>query len=402
MKNRLVIILSVACFASCADNGVIVSEEENGQAIVNEITVAKGTRADTVADDEEDILTENNFNKNSILYISQMGTELEPGFDQSTSSNTCPLYRYQWYENNEANWYTEYNFKPVSGTSPMDWSVIKSYGNVGNAFSLYAMYFPEDQKVRFSVEADQTGGENDQYDTKNFKKSDIMGAYHATSALYTRPRFRLFHLMVYLRVTIYVPVFNGETSDDYTKQEFSGFLEGAMQKAIVRNAKTDFNIEWRANRSSDTDAPLTQAAENPKQDIKMYHHKADESIIEEFDVTKYYKNDKLSTDKVRKYEFSVLFPAQTFGDNFLYFVLKAPDQSSKYYYFSGSQIIGESGNYSLTQGTLQHLYLYLPRNTNETILIGAKILPWNNAVTDMTVTQDTEQNENNGLTRVLK
>ena len=86
---------------------------------------------------------------------------------------------------------------------------------------------------------------------------------------------------------------------------------------------------------------------------------------------------------------------QTVGDNFLCFTLQSPySEDLRYYYFSGSQIVGDkSESYGLTQGTLQELHLYLPRKTNETVLVGAKILPWLPADTEMTVTKDPQSND---------
>lgn len=412
MKYWLISILTLTFFSSCTDNDRVLPEENRG-AIVDEITVTKGTRANDVTDEDGEIMTANEFSEGSILYISQMGTTANPGFleGNATEGNFCPLYKYVYSENTNANWYQEYNFKP-SDNSPITWDDIKKYGNVGNAFSLYAMYFPG-QEVRFDVEADQRKQDD-------FQKSDIMGAYHATSSLYTRLRFRLFHLMVYLKVTLYVPVYSEHTSNNETEMSFSGFRPGAMQAPYVANAYKSFNIEWRANRSSDTEAPLTQATrENPTKIIMYQHHDVDKDKTICLDVSKYYTGDFIGVckcqkeggvpcddckcecykeggpsackcDEVHVYNFSVLFPAQSFGDNFLCFPLKAPDDENiiKYYYFSGSQIVGgDNENYSLTQGTLQHLSLYLPRLKNETILVGAKILPWSEAETDMTVTK---------------
>ena len=134
-------------------------------------------------------------------------------------------------------------------------------------------------------------------------------------------------------------------------------------------------------------APLTQSTE-PKANIKMFSHPAT-GDIETLDVRNYYSGGNLTEDEVRTYSFSVIFPSQNFGDNFLCFALKDKDDSIRYFYFSGSQIMGDSGNYSLSQGTLQELFLYLPRNSNETILVGANVLPWKDSVTDMTVSKDT-------------
>ena len=427
MKYWFVAILPLMFF-SCADKDTISEGgEEDRLDIVNEITVSKGTRAyDTTGDESDNILTEENkFGDGSILYVSQLGTTGSINFPSGYNKESrveSNLYSYKWYDNPKAGWSSEYNFEPLKPEHVIKWENVKNMGNVGNAFSLYAMYFPVDQKIRFNVESDQTGGNeqpgDDPYDTKNFLKSDIMGAYHATSSLYTRLRFRLFHLMVYLKVTLYVPVYDSKLNN--SQAEYSGYDYGAMQDAHVLNANTEFSIEWRANRSSDTEAPLTQPT-GEKRNIKMYRHKEESDKTICLDVSKYYTGNFIGVckckreggtpcddckcecckeganesttckcDEVRVYEFSVLFPAQNFDkNNILEFQLIDKDNNLRKFYFSGSQIIGgENANYGLTQGTLQHLYLYLPRATNETILVGAKILPWNNAFTDMTVTQE--------------
>lgn len=174
------------------------------------------------------------------------------------------------------------------------------------------------------------------------------------------------------------------------------------------NANTRFSIEWRANRSSDTEPPLVQSDDKVKTNIHMYLHPNKDSsddgqpidnVITLENVKDFYPSYKGpdNKDNVRAYNFSVLFPSQTFGDRFLCFVLKDIEGNKRYYYFSpNSQLVGESGNYSLTQGTLQQLYLYLPRTTNETILVGAKILPWLGSQTDMTVNKEKDNSSGFG------
>lgn len=381
MKYTLTTILfSLAVFASCGYN----ESEEQYDAVEQEINsifvlcqqrkIASGINIDEEGDDSSII-----FKEGDKLYISQMGASTDPDIKGTP-------YIYEYHENKDAKWEDNENFSPIPDKSAIDWTTVKGFGSVGNTFSFYAMHFPIDNEVKFSVEQNQRTKED-------FMKSDIMGAYHATSSLYTRLRFRLFHLMVYLKVTLYVPVY--EDTQDGSNISYSGFYKDAVQGAFVMNAHTGFSIEWRANRSSDTEAPLTQPA-GGKANIAMFGPLSNEEETE-IEVKKYYTKEDLGTDRVRVYNFSVLFPAQTFGDNFLCFALKTPNETMKYYYFSGSQIIGESENYSLTQGTLQQLYLYLPRKTNETILVGAKILPWKDAVTDMTVTkQDSNQDNKDG------
>ena len=353
-------------------------------------TAAGVVLADGENDDSAAIIIDK-FEAGDLLYFSQLIQSESPNFTDLDNENH-PLYVYKYNEKG-ANWSEGYNFEYTDNRKIFDWDTVASLGSVGNAFSLFAFYFPTNRETMtnpsscFHVEADQQGT-TDKYDKSNFMKSDIMGAYHATSSLYTRMRFRLFHLMVYLKVTIYVPVYEDSDSDD--SYSYSGFKEGALKDAFVMNAYTDFKIEWQANRSSDTEAPLTQTDGN-KSNIKMYRHMADETqIIEDFNVEDYYTKEKFGTDKVRAYTFSVLFPSQQFSDNFLCFKLLAPNnETMKYYYFSSSQIIdgADNGKYGLTQGTLQELHLYLPRMTNETVLVGANILPWFDANTDMTVTK---------------
>lgn len=338
------------------------------------------------------------FAPGSLLYFSQMPQGGSPNFINETESANSYMYVYQYY-NTDATWEDGYNFRNYGERLEFDWERVLNIGPDGNAFKFFAFHFPVANTPVWSVKADQTGGETTPFDTSNFLESDIMGAFHSTSSIFTRMRFRLFHLMTYVKVTLYVPVFNG-TSSDYENQEYSGFLPDALIGAYVINAYRDFNIDWSAAKSSDTEAPLVQIPANAtKGNIKMYRHDTDNTTISEINVTEYFdgKVDGIDgdTDEVRTYEFSVLFPAQNFGsDNFMCFALRTPGNDIKYYYFSGGQTIGADGSsYGLTQGTLQQLYLYVPRQTNKTILVGARVLPWNDAVTDMTVNKKQEETD---------
>ena len=371
-----ILLAAVICSCSTMD----FEDEPQTGPIVPELYVATNKPlASTEGDTEsvEDELIIDSFDSNSILYFSQMGTMSTPNFSNLQENASPYCYQYQYNPNASANWDAGYNFKCKTGCTPFDWTTVPTLGSVGNAFSFYAMYFPSDNVIKWEVQKDQS-------EKENFIKSDIMGAYHATSSLYTRMRFNLFHLMVYLKVTIYVPTFkNSDNNDNYN---YSGFKENAVLGAYVLNANTQFDIDWQAVRSSDKMAPLTQSKDS-KSNIRMYSHPANDEVIE-IDVKDYYNGGSITQDEVRAYTFSVIFPSQPFGDNFLCFALKDIDESTRYFYFSGTQIVGDSGNYSLSQGTLQQLFLYMPRNSNETILVGAEILPWKDSVTDMTVTKD--------------
>lgn len=358
------------------------------------------TKADEENDDEDNasnlevppIINENFINEESIIYISQLGPDKDPQFTDFSKEATPYCCKYVYYENKNADWDYDYNFKVAKNSFSINWTNVKQIGSYGNSFSFFSLYFPIDNEVKFYVQEDQRGKEEDVYDTSNFLKSDIMGAYHATTSLFTRLRFRLFHLMVYLKITLYVPTYTDESKDEDFK--YSGYKEGSLLGGYVMNAHTGFGIEWRAGKSSDTEVLATQVSKDIDdiKNIAMYLHPYEEgkNVTRLENIKDFYSGFKgpENFDNVMVYNFSVLFPAQTFGDNFLCFGLKDIEDNNRYYYFSSSQVNGESGNLYLTPGKLQQLYLYLPRTSNETILVGAKILPWKDSVTDMTVTKD--------------
>lgn len=413
MKHKLILFLfvlaaSTACVHDDSEESetdarrqasVYVSYEQPRTAPGIVLQGAEGTEGTEGVSDTAPIIIKD-FKAGDLLYFSQLTNTSAPNFTV-LDDLSHPLYIYQ-YKQKDASWEKGFNFESTDDNNIFDWGTAEKNGSVGNAFSFFAFYYPENPTIEskgpdtFRVKDDQRGGEADRYDQSNFKKSDIMGAYHATSSLYTRMRFRLFHLMVYLKVTLYVPVY--EDSGKESEKTYSGFKEGALQDAFVMNAQTDFTIEWQANRSSDTEAPLTQAV-GDKRSIVMYRHPSDEEEIKIIDVKDYYTQDDIGQDRVRAYTFSVLFPAQTFSNDFLCFPILAPNnETMKYYYFASSQILGgaDENKFGLSQGTLQELSLYLPRMTNETVLVDAKILPWHNAATDMTVTQGTTQDTAEG------
>ena len=389
MKFGLIYIFLLLLLVGCSDSerepGLETSEE-----ILGSISVSKVSRATTINDEEEmapgDVKAlEGNFefSDESLLYISQLGTTSDPNFTDNATSN---LYIFQYKKNEDANWDENYNFVAKKDSQLLTWTNIKNMGSVGNAFSLYAMSFPGNEII-FNVSKDQSGGTDDPFNSINFNKSDILGAFHATSALYTRLRFNLFHLMTYLKVTLYVPDYQEKTNDG-DQVSYSGYKEGAVQAGYVLNTYTDFTIDWRANRSSDSEAPLTYGT-GRSTSIKMYMNEPQDEIIKLENVTDYFGASKLTDDNVRAYNFSVLFPARNSTDKTnisLCFNLQNIDQQMKYYYFESNQIT--TGNYTPAQGTLQQLYLYLPRTDNTAILVGAKILPWGTSSTDMTVTEE--------------
>lgn len=408
MRNSLIVIVFLALLTSCSNDDVEAKSDALEQQVTSIPVLCQPSKvASGIETDEDETMGKvihKQFKEGDKLFFSQNISEGRPNFTNPYNENP-PLYVYEYKEAEEeerATWDDGYNFKCPDGMKPFDWNKAASLGSVGNVFQFYAFHFPNNpnnNEIKFEVQSDQT-------DLNNFLKSDILGAYHATSSLHTRMRFRLFHLMVYLKVTLYVPVYESKVSDQMPPEsdqmppeyEYSGFDKGAVKGAFVMNAYTNFDINWNAKRSSDTEAPIVQSSDN-KTNIKMYGHEADEDETTTLNVKEYYANSLIETDKVREYQFSVLFPpSEEYNDNngksnFLCFVLDTPHENErKYYYFSTSQKV-DGAEISFTQGTLQELKLYLLRGTNQTILIGANILPWKEAGTDMTLTEDKSASE---------
>lgn len=403
MKNKLSYILALfglLVLSACNDKTNDPQDIAQGEGLIY-VAAEPAMIAEAIGEDDTDDtapIINNAFAPGNLLYFSQMPQGQSPNFSDDSEEAYPYMYIYEYYSNDAATWSQGFNFKNKKGRLSFDWENVLAVGPSGNAFKFFGFFFPIGNTPVWEVEQDQTGS-NDPYDTSNFLKSDIMGAYHSTSSIYTRMRFRLFHLMTYLKVTLYVPVFQTETNAG-GETSYSGFDKGAMRGAFVMNAIRDFIIEWSASKSSDTEAPFVKVNENSpnRSNIKMYAHRADEDDITTIDVKNYYGGpvDGITDDEdqVRTYNFSVLFPTQNWDGNFLCFSLTTPGGDNKYYYFSGTQILGEQeGSFGLTPGTLQQLYLYLPRKTNQTILVGAKILPWKDATTDMTVIKQQNSGE---------
>lgn len=297
----------------------------------------KKTVKDTDPEDENYILGMKEFKDGDKIYILQRGPSLTPRFPgdyfdhrNDNSYKVKDIYVYEYDPDHDpASWGEGSNFKLKSEWSdPIKWSDVKSNGSIGNSFVFYAFCDnlkdlepdPDDPLLKYwnstpgQVSAkfgdiqyyhhayggkwkksDNVGGDYDYsndwhvYQYQNHcGVPDFMGAYHTTSTLYSRPRFRFYHLLAYVRVTLYVPVEQDYTETDPTTGETATRTTGFDQTAFVltndgsengtggeindyragvsignhvsanRIIRTRFTIDWSANRSSDKDAPLTQ------------------------------------------------------------------------------------------------------------------------------------------------
>lgn len=221
--------------------------------------------------DGEEIFDVEFVENESYLYVSQGTRYLNP-FQTKT-------YKYVYFNNTNAGWEEGFNFKPCDegydkdtevNPNALNWETVGQNGSVGNGFALYAMYYPGQVDGLRSVAADQSR-------LTDLRNSDILGAYHSTSALYSRVRFMLHHLMVYVKVNLYVPVF-GETWKTEDKklenQGFSGYTAESLTDAFVMKACPDFTVDWAASISSEGSPAvnLPDGYADKLTNIRMYSH----------------------------------------------------------------------------------------------------------------------------------
>lgn len=479
------------------DVGVYVSfaTRADGWNIDNEYSESLAALGDIEGPNEEKPYIIDSFSEGDILYVSQMGTienptlynmqgyeYATPSYDKETVKPNLYIYTYKKGEN-EAQWNEGSNFVPYinekNDSTPLNWSKIKNLGSVGNAYHFYAMFQPkypyreanygdiaysQTPNFRTVTYMNYSAGASDNADHSAYElgtRYGLFGAYHATSSLYTRMRFRMYPMFNLMHVTLLVPVkedepdepgysgfdsnafFNnweaGNNSTQYYPGVWFGLSTSAFQKNLVPAQKgigTSFDINWRASRSSDNDPPLILAntGNSPVSFYLLRYNINDpatehpvfklENVKEFYPAYTNKKHPDKDYDMVRRYEFIAYYvPQSTFSNSdfnaLISMMLLTPGSSGKlfknqnvttpqawsvegtyvpYYYYGNrknqSQQIGGDSDLGLsTQGTYTHLTLYVPRKGNETVMVSAKVMPWKETYTDMTIVEREEESE---------
>lgn len=499
MKNYLYIFLLLFLFTNCSDTEI----NENGESLLSPnggsgVFVNFGTRSegwdidkdyeeslaaigDEEGPNEEKPYIIDHFEDGDILFISQLGTTVDPTLENiQTNENNKPnydkftikknLYIYQ-YKTPESptDWTEGSNFVPFINTqkndsTPMNWSYIKNLGSVGNAFSFFALFQGNNQTPNFrTVTFMNYAGDEAEYAPHSAeelgKRYGLFGAYHATSSLYTRMRFRMYPLFNLIRVTLLIPAqednddepgysgfaanafMNNWYAGNNSAQRYPGVWFGVPQWAVETTAalssigiNTSFKINWRASRSSDKDAPLIQSGnENTNVSFYLLRYDKDDPYAEHpvfrlDNVKRFFPNyvnenhPDEDYDMVRRYEWIAYYvPQSKFNSSafnaLLSIRLLTPGSSGNLYYreSSNSQYVGKKfsveGTYVpyffygtnkgqhqttqtdlglSTQGTYTHLTLYVPRKGNQTVMVSAKVMPWMETFTDMTIVEREE------------
>ena len=458
--QKLYIFLIVISFlvSSCRDNDSQPSLNQNGENVIESIYISISSRGDddpgssdgnTDGDnqdndndddngnneeddnddrddnegEEEELTTiepfkipfDISFDSQSVVFVSQKTDRTNPFRTQSDIYPYKYKVEYDQTKDPENDWYDEnvYNFTPRSTTNPLEWFKIGNTGSYLNGYGLYALYFPlqtemtweqENDNILYSVAKDQT-------DWNDLVKSDILGAYHSTATLFSRLTFRMFHLMTYIGVRLYVPVY-----DPVTK---TGYYDSSLSGAYVENANNKFSIEWNQVVTSDYSGPKVQSPVSTDK-IKMYLHPVSEEFTERpiipIKYTDYVYDGYLdqglenNIDHVRVYDFSVLVPMQESFDNnndgevsqelpdLLSFWLQGNSGADNIYYFKQSYVkndeeTGKQNVIKLDQGAFQYLELYLPRVGNKVVFMGGHINKWDEHSMKFPL-KNTEEEEN--------
>lgn len=416
----------IAILSGCTQDEADPGQKGDGSSAVDVINVSLRTRdgseetpgdydTDKEAEKDTEEITDTDiqrlygmpfklsFDSNSIIFVSQ---QTEKSYPYSSDDIT---YAYKYIEDNEADWEDGYNFTPLDQESPLEWFTIGNRGSFRGGFALYALYFPgrteipqrvENNVIYYSVESDQSTLEN-------LIKSDILGAYHSNPTLFTRLRFNLFHLMTYLRIRLYVPV--------YDREKKTGFYDNALISANLSQASPDFSIEWSALRSSDTEGPAITPG-NTEGTITMYMHPIPEGeereTKDDFEYGKYIPDTFYDQgidgdyDTVKVYDFSVIIPRQgnvtdengkvdSFTQtNFLNFVMQSNSGAEVKYLFNQALTASSLGNnLQLDQGVFQYLELYVPRIGNNVIYVKGTLNPWGQHTTSLPLHSNEDDSE---------
>ncbi|MCH5224872.1 MAG: hypothetical protein J1D77_02690 [Muribaculaceae bacterium] len=368
--------LTAVCLLSCDDSAREKDFTPTGDSDDVALEFFFETRAgedDETGGDVTGSSTQSDFEKyfedgKSKVLISQRTTNMS--LDFTPGSTNC--YTYTYHAKPNATWDKDYNFTP--DTDAFNWGRIIENGQYSNGYAFGALFFPRDYNYIEEVKDDQST-------EKALYESDIFGAWHRTSSLRERLRFRLKHIMSKLLVNLYVPVLDHETNTGLSVDEIH---------ATALNLRTDYTLEW-GDRSSE-DAPIAKlATTNPKpaKDIPMYmsYPLSPEEINKDWtldDLGNFNITD-ISSDKVKKFTFEVLVPEQSPTGDFLKFEIKSGTEEFSFLFNSNSLTTNSQG-FGFESGCLNKLELYMTRRDNNIVLMKARIGDWTDASTDFKVT----------------
>ena len=331
-------------------------------------------------DGNDDLLNAQFINGQSVILISQRGENLSLDFEDYMTDPDNPslvipntnLYKYVYYTNPSADWAQGFDFQPV-GEHALDWDAIEKAGKLNSDYSLGALFYPVQYEVHNYVDTDQSI-------LNNLLRSNIQAAWHKTNSLRSRLRFKFYHMMAAVRVTLLVPVWRPEDN--------SGFGEDAVQSASMLSVQPNFSIDWPLELKTE-DFPLPQlSTTDPLSDIKMYLESASNEVktVNLHDLNPGFPNEE---DSYREATFLMLLPPQNpaSAGPAMRFILNSISGTERRYIWYSSDLVGSSA-ITFARNSLTHLTLYVPRAENSAILVKSYIVPWTEAESQFSVVPD--------------
>ena len=363
--KKYIIFVALISLISCQDeiNDDTSLATKNDEIEFELAFASRATNSDNLEDLSQYFYYDDEEGKSSCLLLSQRSSSLSLNFINDESNTNC--YRYTYYPNEQANWEEGYNF---TSKRALTWERILANGQFSNGYAFGVLYFPRDYDYVEEINPDQSN-------SNNYMESDILGAWHRTSRLYDRLRFRLNHLMCKLKINLYVPVFDEKQSNGFNVDEIIASTIGF---------RTDYSIEW-GDRITELPpiARPSASVEGVFNDIIMYKEEGP-TDIQNFPLSNFNIVD-LDFDHVKKYSFEVLFPEQTVKGDFLRFTF-LQNKLEKHYVFNSAYLTQNVNGFAFVAGEITQLELYLPRTDNKMVLLSAVINKWNKAQASFTIT----------------
>ena len=370
--NHILILTALMILIGCS-----AEEEIDTPAFPKEIGLDVEFETRAGGTEETSSLEEYFIDGKSVILISQRGDTLSIDFNEKIISEKDPsgftdnpnLYKYVYYSNPDANWDEGFNFQPF-GNKALDWTFMEK-NRLSGEYTLGALYYPVDYELGDFVLEDQSTHDA-------LLRSNVLGAWHRTSALHDRLKFRFSHLMAAVKVTLLIP--------DWDPRDNSGFGPDAASEAYMLKMKKDFTISWPLAASSEEPPGVILTTDLETYDLKMYLESVSNTVetVNLKDI-----NDSFPDleESYRTATFTVLFPPQqaTSDLSLMRFVLNTMGGTERIYTFN--KTINDT-NMSFGRNDLTHFILYIPRTETNAILIKSYIVPWTEAESEFSVIQD--------------
>lgn len=267
------------------------------------------------------------------------------------------------------------NFKPYEENG-FNWNDIRP---TAASFIFEAACYPSEYKYFSEVAANQSTPEN-------FWKADLLLAHHAQplSQRYDLVQLKFYHVFAMVRVEIDLPI-----SDPY---EAGGFPEDAITNVELVDMQVGYHVDY-TSAIGNNECRIVTASGNKRTNISMYCLKRD-------------KPTSSGGIRTQHYEFCGIVPVQSIMDKDLVrFTIQTYtdevegdkpviDENKTYIFHPGASESGTGTNtIYLSQEHITVLELSVTHTPQQTILLNAKIQPWDNAYTEMDMSPVTDTGE---------